>query len=88
MTARYGFMEKPDIPALLREAHENGVPFAFDETTYYVGHETVVTRDDGKGRPAWETAIYAAMQRNAVHVADFLRLPCDNVVEIGRQVAI
>ncbi len=50
VTARYGFMERPDIPALLREAHENGVPFAFDETTYYVGHETVVTRDDGKGR--------------------------------------
>ena len=88
VTARYGFMQKPDIPGLLKEAHDKGAPFAFDDTTYYVGHETIVPREDGKGHSGWETALYAAMQRNAVHVSDFLHLPSDNVVEIGRQVAI
>ena len=28
------------------------------------------------------------MERNAVHVSDFFRLPSDQVVEIGRQIAI
>jgi len=28
------------------------------------------------------------MERNAVHVSDFFSLPIDQVVEIGRQVAI
>jgi KUP system potassium uptake protein len=28
------------------------------------------------------------MERNAVHVSDFFSLPNDQVVEIGRQVAI
>ena len=45
-------------------------------------------RADGKALPAWEEALFAAMERNAVHVTDFFRLPADDVVEIGRQVAI
>jgi KUP system potassium uptake protein len=88
ITASFGFMERPNIPVLLEEAHEKGVPFAFEATTYYIGHETIVSRQDGQGHPEWETGIFAAMQRNALHVSDFLRLPGDNVVEIGRQVAI
>jgi KUP system potassium uptake protein len=28
------------------------------------------------------------MERNAIHVSDFFNLPTDQVVEIGRQVAI
>jgi KUP system potassium uptake protein len=88
VTARYGFMERPDIPILLEEAHRKGVPFAFGHTTYYVGHETIIPREDGKGHPAWETEVFAALQRNSVHVSDYLRLPSDHVVEIGRQVAI
>src|SRR3984893_15924665 len=40
--ARYGFMERPDIPALLRQAHESGCAIDLSDVTYYVGHETVV----------------------------------------------
>jgi len=36
----------------------------------------------------WEETLFAAMERNAVHVSDFFSLPRDSVVEIGRQVAI
>ena len=32
--------------------------------------------------------IFAAMERNALQATDFFRLPVDQVVEIGRQVAI
>ena len=35
---------------------------------------------------AFEEKLYAAMARNATHVSDFLRLPSDGVVEIGRQI--
>jgi KUP system potassium uptake protein len=87
-TARYGFMERPDIPALLRQAREKGCFLAFDDVTYYVGHETIIHRDDGKGLAKWEEAFFAAMERNAIHVSDYFRLPSDSVVEIGRQVAI
>ena len=35
-----------------------------------------------------EEALFAAMERNALHVSDFFKLPSDSVVEIGREVAI
>jgi KUP system potassium uptake protein len=87
-SARYGFMERPDIPALLRQAHAGGCGIDLSDTTYYVGHETVLARDDGKGLPKWVTACFAAMQRNSVHLSDYLRLPSNAVVEIGREIAI
>ena len=87
-TAQYGFMERPDIARLLDLIRDKGCPLPRDKLTYYVGRETIVPREDGAGHPLWETAIFAAMARNASHVSDFLRLPNDCLVEIGRQVAI
>lgn len=87
-TARYGFMERPDIPAVLRQALEKGCSIQLDDIVYYVGHETVLHREDGKGLPRWAEEFFAAMERNAVHVTDFYRLPNDAVVEIGRQITI
>ncbi|MGO9429377.1 potassium transporter Kup [Rhodoblastus sp.] len=87
-TARYGFMERPDIPGLLKQADAAGCTLPLDDITYFVGHETVISREDGKGLFGQETALFALMERNAAHVSDFFRLPEDGVVEIGRQVAI
>jgi KUP system potassium uptake protein len=86
--ARYGFMERPDIPALLLASKSRGCTVDFGDVTYYVGHETVVARQDGRGLPHWQESVFATMERNAAHVSDFFSLPSDQVVEIGRQVAI
>ncbi len=86
--ARFGFMERPHIPELLATSKALGCTIDLDDVTYYVGHETVVHREDGMGLPAWQERIFAVMERNAVHVSDFFSLPSDQVVEIGRQVAI
>jgi KUP system potassium uptake protein len=88
VSARYGFMERPDIPALLRQAHDRGCGIDISDVTYYVGHETVLSRDDGKGLPKWVASCFAVMQRNSVHLSDYFRLPSDAVVEIGRQISI
>jgi len=86
--ARFGFMERPHIPDLLTTSKSLGCTIDVADITYYVGHETVVGRDDGQGLPAWQERIFAVMERNAVHVSDFFNLPNDQVVEIGRQIAI
>jgi KUP system potassium uptake protein len=36
----------------------------------------------------WLERLFAFMQRNSVHVGDFLHLPPEAVVEIGRQVSM
>jgi KUP system potassium uptake protein len=86
--ARFGFMERPHIPDLLTTSKSLGCTVDLADVTYYVGHETVVGRDDGQGLPAWQERLFAAMERNATHVSDFFSLPNDQVVEIGRQIAI
>jgi KUP system potassium uptake protein len=86
--ARFGFMERPDIPALLRQANALGCALKLDDVTYYVGHETVIHRDDGKGLPHFVETVFAYLQRNSTHVSDYFRLPSDSVVELGREIAI
>ena len=86
--ARFGFMERPHIPELLATSKSLGCTVDLADVTYYVGHETVIRREDGKGLPGWQERFFAVMERNAEHVSDFFSLPSDQVVEIGRQVAI
>ncbi len=86
--AHYGFMERPHIPQLLRTSKSLGCGVNLDDVTYYVGHETVVGREKGTGLPAWQEKLFAMMERNSAHVSDFFSLPSDQVVEIGRQIAI
>jgi KUP system potassium uptake protein len=87
-TARFGFMERPDIPALLRQANALGCSLNLDDVTYYVGHETVIHREDGKGLPHVVESVFAYLQRNSTHVSDYYRLPAASVVELGREIAI
>jgi KUP system potassium uptake protein len=87
-TARYGFMERPDIPALLRETPAFGCALDLNDVTYYIGHETIVRREGRRRLWGWEEALFAAMVRNAIHASDFFHLPSDSVVEVGRQVAV
>ncbi len=86
--AHFGFMERPDIPAVLAEAHAKGCGIDPADVTYFVGHETVVWREDGQGLPHWVEAGFAFMQRNSLHVTDYFRLPAETVVELGREIAI
>jgi KUP system potassium uptake protein len=86
--AQYGFMERPDIPALLRQAKTKGCTLDLDDVTYYVGHETVIAKDDHKGMPYWAEICFAFMERNSVHVSDYFQLPQESLVEIGRQIVI
>jgi KUP system potassium uptake protein len=86
--ARYGFMERPDIPALLQHALGLGCTIDLSDITYYVGHETVVPDEADKALPRVVEALFAFMQRNSAHLTEYFRLPMDAVVEIGRQVSI
>ena len=88
LSASYGFMQRPDVPLLLKQAHITNCCFEPNDITYYVGHETIISREDGKGMPKWIEIIFAFMQRNCLHIADYFKLPSDLLVEVGRQVSI
>ncbi|PSO32537.1 potassium transporter Kup [Bradyrhizobium sp. MOS002] len=86
--AHYGFMEQPDLPALLERARAEGYPVDRSNTTYFIGRETVVRRKDGKGLPWLVEIVFSFMLRNSSEAIDYFQLPRDEVVEIGRQFAI
>jgi K+ transporter len=86
--AYYGFMERPNIPALQNEISRHGCPFELADATYYLGHETIVGREDGKGIARWQRSCFAFMARNCTHATHYYHLPADQVVEISRRVAI
>ena len=84
----FGFMERPEIPAVLERMTQHGCGADMSDVTYYVGHLSVTHRDDGEGLPRWQEAVYALLERNSLHVSDFLSLPPERTVELGRQIAI
>jgi KUP system potassium uptake protein len=99
--ARYGFMESPDVPDVLRRLQAYGVAVRPLETTFYLGRETLIAsaerRKDGaapaaeKGRPLpplslWRKKLFVVMSRNAQSATAFFNLPPNRVVEMGAQI--
>ena len=88
VTARYGFLERPDVTHVLETVKAHGCRIDLEAATYFVGLETITAREDGRGLPWWMVAIFAALQRNAAHVSDAFNFPRDRLIEVGRTVDI
>ena len=85
VVARYGFMEQPDIPALLHDRH---IPnFSLDHTTFFLGRETLLPVT-GAGMSRWRQHIFSFMNRNSQRAATFFNVPSDRVLEIGSQIEL
>ena len=65
-----------------------GYPVDSFNVTYFIGRETVVPREDGKGLPRLVLSMFAFLLRNSSEPIVYYRLPRDRVFEIGRQFAI
>ncbi len=85
---QYGFMEHPDIPALLASRAKESFPLNLDDLTYYIGRDTIILSEQNKALPAWQKTIFTLMERNEAHVSYFFNLPSNQVVEIGRRFLI
>ena len=58
------------------------------DVTYYLGHETLIAREDDRAVMGWQRNIFAFMVRNSARMSNYFHLPPDQTVEIGRTVAI
>ena len=99
--ARFGFMETPDVPEMLRLLADprfaGGVAFTAKpaETTYYLGRETLIpvrTREVPaahgfhENMARWRKRLFVLMARNAQSAAAYFNLPPNRVVELGAQI--
>jgi KUP system potassium uptake protein len=100
ITARYGFMETPNVPEILQRARESGVKARPNDTTFYLGRERIIIAN-GERKPEarrapddamlprmarWRKKLFVIMSRNARSATEFFGIPPNRVVELGAQV--
>jgi KUP system potassium uptake protein len=88
VTGHFGFMEKPDVPSLMAKCREKGLSVTLQETTFYLGRETLLTSDKSKGMTRWRKKLFALMHRNAQSATAFFEIPANRVVELGAQIEV
>ena len=85
--ARYGFMQTPNVPEILRLARTDGLDIELSNTTFFLGRETLLTGGPTK-MAAWRKSLFAYMSRNAWNATTFFGIPPGRVVELGSQVEL
>jgi KUP system potassium uptake protein len=80
--ARYGYMQSPNLSALIERIREHGVPVVPHSTTFIFNREMIIT---GGNTPLWEwqKRLYRLLSRNANPVKDYYQLPPSQIIEIG-----
>jgi KUP system potassium uptake protein len=82
--ASYGFMQEPMVPKVLAEA-AGRLKLTIDpeQTTYYLGRESVHAAEKGMG--AFAESLFSYLQRNAVTADRQFHIPARQVIEVGIQ---
>lgn len=84
---RYGYMESPDLEAVVERLRLVGVPIEPMRTTYYFNREMIVGGGDSR-LWEWEKGIYAFLSRNARPAKDYYKVPPSQIIEIGLPVQL
>ena len=87
VVAQVGFMEKPNILEILRNAEAYGVPYEPEVTTYFLSREELI-RGQRSDLPPLRRRAFMQMARSAQVIADYYGLPPGRVVEIGTRLEI
>jgi KUP system potassium uptake protein len=88
LAVEFGYMEQPLLLPVLNEvAKATGIPLNSNDTTFYVGHESIIVRDQATINRIPE-AIFSYFNRNADHDEEHYGMPIDQVIEIGAQIRV
>jgi KUP system potassium uptake protein len=82
----FGFMDEPDVPRALSNIVDPEFGFDSEDAAFFLGRETIITKGRGIGR--LRAALFALMHRNSSSAVQYFSLPPEQVIEIGRQVAL
>ena len=89
VTARYGYMESPDVPAILDRARGMSPELSAEpeDTSYFVSTiELRVGTEPGLAR--WRKHLFVATASISVDAADYFNLPRDRTLIMGSQIDV
>lgn len=84
---RFGFTEEPNVVEALETINERGYEFDLEDTTFFLGHESIIA---GKvpGMHPWLEHLFVLLNRGADSAGRFFNLPNDKIFEVGSHVEI
>jgi KUP system potassium uptake protein len=88
ITAHFGFVQVPDLPAALRQAKASGCEIELRHAIFFNARDAVVAKRTHNLAARARLLLFAFMLRNAVRAVDLFRIPTDNFIEMGRLVKI
>ncbi|GAB2617664.1 putative potassium transport system protein kup [Paractinoplanes abujensis] len=89
VSARYGYMETPDVPALLRtlEAEQTEGTISVDEASYFLS-KIELTRGDSSTMAPWRKRLFIATSYITADAAEYFSLPRDRTVIMGSRIEV
>jgi KUP system potassium uptake protein len=87
ITARFGFMETPDVAQALKSCRTRGMRVFSEDSSFFVGRHLVRARQL-PGFKGLQRRFFAAMQSHSTQAAEFFRMPYKGVVVLNTAVEI
>lgn len=86
---RFGYMDKPDVPAALKNLDIGGEKLGTGPVSYFLSRETILPRRWlWSGMAMWREKLFAVMSRNAEDATAYFNIPPALVMEVGAQIEI
>jgi KUP system potassium uptake protein len=87
VTGRFGFMQKPNVPRLLRQCAGHDLEVDPDKATFFLGREIIVP-NPAPGMARWRKHLFSLASKLAQQPATYFQIPVGRVIELGQQVEI
>ena len=87
ITARFGFMETPDVSEALKSCRTRGLRVFTEDSSFFVGRHVVRARPL-PGLRGMQRRFFARMQQHSTQAAEFFRMPFRGVVVLNTAVEI
>ena len=87
--ARFGYMDRPDVPAALRLIAKEPIetPIDVDDASYFLS--TIdLARGDGHELSRWRKTLFLATSRVTADAAEYFLLPRDRTVIVGARIEV
>jgi KUP system potassium uptake protein len=87
VTVHFGFVEIPDLPAVLALAEKDGVP-VLEKASYFIERGDLSNRKHRNLLSRWRMALFSFMSRNSAHAIDRFKISSSALIEIGRRIEL
>lgn len=87
VAAKFGYMEQPDVPAILRACAAHGLDVDPRQASYFLGRRVIIM-SARSSMPFWQQRIFIMLANQSARAIEFFRIPADRVVELGMQMSV